>query len=222
MQLSWGPGREIRPPRGEKVKQTKQERRPDEISPIYPSTTISDLPEAMISTRRLRTADRSALAAHLLALSSEDRRLRFGGPSSNNTLRDYVARIDFDRDAVFGFLADDLSLGGAAHVAVVDGVAELGLSVLAAYRRRGIGTALFQLASDFARNIFICTLLVRCLAENAAMIHIARKSGMKVVTRRGAAEAHLELPPPDARTMAADFLVESLALFDSSLKAQLR
>ena len=175
----------------------------------------------MISTRRLHAADRGALAAHLLALSREDRRLRFGGPSSDDTLRDYVGRIDFDRDAVFGFLADDLSLGGAAHVAVVDGVAELGLSVLAAYRRRGIGTALLQRASDFARNHSIRTLLARCLAENAAMLHIARRSGMRIVSRRGAAEAHLQLPPLDAKAMAAEFLLESLALFDSGLKAPL-
>lgn len=202
------------------VKQKKQRRPPAEIPLSHSSATISRLPEAMILTRRLHSADRGALAVHLLALSREDRRLRFGGPSSEDALRDYVARIDFDRDAVFGFLADDLSLGGAAHVAVADGLAELGLSVLAAYRRRGIGTALFRRASDFARNHSIRTLLARCLAENAAMMHIARKSGMKIVASRGAAEAHLELAPPDAGTLAAEFLLESIALFSSSREAQ--
>ncbi|HUL93436.1 MAG TPA: GNAT family N-acetyltransferase [Burkholderiales bacterium] len=178
------------------------------------------MPVAMISTRRLNGVDRGALAVHLLALSREDRRLRFGGHLSDDTVRDYVARIDFDRDAVFGFPADDPSLGGAAHLAIVDGVAELGLSVLAAYRRRGIGTALLQRASDFARSQSIRTLHARCLAENAAMMHIVRKSGMQIVTRRGAAEAHLQLPPLDARAMAAEFLLESLALFDSRLKTR--
>jgi GNAT superfamily N-acetyltransferase len=174
----------------------------------------------MNSTRRLRTADRGALAAHLLALSNADRWLRFGGHLSDDIVRDYVARINLGRDAVFGFLADDLSLVGAAHIAVVDDLAELGLSVLSAYRRRGIGSALFQRASDFARNHSIRTLLSRCLPENAAMMHIARKSGMKIVTGRGATEAHLQLPPLDARTIAAEFLQESLALFDSNPKAQ--
>jgi GNAT superfamily N-acetyltransferase len=170
----------------------------------------------MIPARRLRAADRGALAAHLLALSREDRRLRFGGAASDARVRGYVARIDFDRDAVFGFLADDLSLGGAAHVAIVDGVAELGLSVLAPYRRRGVGSALFQRASDFARNHFIRMLFMRCLTENAAMMHIARKSGMKIVIGGGAADARLLLPPPDAGTAAIDFLQECLALFESN------
>jgi len=174
----------------------------------------------MTFTGRLRGGDRGAVAAHLLALSRQDRRLRFGGAASDAAIHDYVMRIDFDRDAVFGFLADDLSLGGAAHVAVVDGVAELGVSVLAAYRRRGIGSALFRRAEDFARNQSARTLFVRCLTENAAMMHIARKAGMKIVTGGGAADAHLQLPPPDAGTIATQFVQECLAPFDYSLKAQ--
>jgi GNAT superfamily N-acetyltransferase len=163
----------------------------------------------MIFAQRLHTADRGAVTAHLLALSSEDRRLRFGRALSDAALRDYVARIDFDRDAMFGFLAEDLSLGGAAHLAIVDGVAELGMSVLAAYRRRGVGSALFQRASEFARNHRIRTLFMRCLTGNAAMMHIARKSGMKIVTSGGAADAYLPLNPG---TIAAEFLRECLAL----------
>lgn len=178
------------------------------------------MPETMTFTKSLSAADRGVLAAHLLALSSDDRRLRFGVVASDATIRDYVARIDFDRDAVFGFFADDLSLGGAAHVAVADGVAELGVSVLAGYRRRGIGSALFQRASGFARNHFIRTLFMHCLTENAAIMHIARKSGMKIITGGGEADAHLELPPLDAGSIAAEFLQERLALFDYSLKAQ--
>ena len=160
----------------------------------------------MTFTKRLHTADRGAVAAHLLGLSSEDRRLRFGRAMSEAALRDYVARIDFARDAVFGFLADDLSLSGAAHLAVVDGVAELGVSVLAAFRRRGIGSALFQRASEFARNHFIRTLFMRCLTENTAMMRIARKYGMKIVTGGGAADAYLHLPPLDPGTVASKFL----------------
>ena len=177
------------------------------------------MPRTMAITKSLSAADRGALAAHLLALSSEDRRLRFGIMTSDATLRDYVARIDFDREAVFGFFADDLSLGGAAHVAIADGVAELGVSVLAAYRRRGVGSALFQRASDFARNHFIRTLFVHCLTENAAMMHIARKSEMKIVTGGGEVDAHLQLPPLDVGTVATEFFQERLALFDYNLKA---
>lgn len=174
----------------------------------------------MTFTKSLTATDRGALAAHFLALSQDDRRLRFGGAASDASVRDYVARIDFGRDALFGFFADDLSLAGAAHVAVSDGIAELGVSVLAGYRRGGIGSALFERASAFARNHFIHTLFMHCLTENAAMMHIARKSGMKIVIDCGEADAHLELPPLDAGTITSELLQERLALFDYGLKAQ--
>lgn len=171
-------------------------------------------------TKSLYSADREALAVHLLSLSAADRRLRFGTVASDATIRDYVAHIDFDRDAVFGYFADDLSLGGAAHVAITEGVAELGVSVLEGYRRRGIGSAMFERAAGFARNHFIRTLFMHCLTENTAMMHIARKSGMKIVAGGGEADAHLELPPLDVATVANELLQEQVALFDYNLKAQ--
>ena len=171
-------------------------------------------------TKNLSAADRGALTVHFLALSADDRRLRFGTAAGDATIRNYVDHIDFDRDAAFGFFTDDLSLGGAAHVAVSNGVAELGVSVLPGYRLRGIGSALFDRASAFARNHFIRTLFMHCLTENSAMMHIARKSGMKIVTDGGEADAHLELAPLDAGTIASELLQERLALFDYSLKAQ--
>ncbi len=171
-------------------------------------------------TKSLSPADRDALAAHLLSLSADDRRLRFGTVASDATIRDYVARIDFDRDAVFGYFTDDLGLGGAAHVAILDGVAELGVSVLEGYRRRGIGSALFERAAGFARNHYIRVLFMHCLTQNAAMMHIARKSGMKIVTGGGEADAHLELAPLDVATVTAEFLQDQAALFDYNLKSQ--
>ncbi|MBI2319067.1 MAG: GNAT family N-acetyltransferase [Betaproteobacteria bacterium] len=178
------------------------------------------MPEVMILAKSLSGVDRGALAAHFLALDAEDRRLRFGVPIGDAGIRDYVARIDFDRDAAFGVYADNLSLLGVAHVAVADGAAELGVSVLEGHRGRGVGTALLERAAAFARNRFIGTLFMHCLSENTAMMRIARKSGMKIVTRGGEADARLTLPPLDAATIAAEWLQDSVALFDYNLKNQ--
>ncbi|MBI4291707.1 MAG: GNAT family N-acetyltransferase [Betaproteobacteria bacterium] len=178
------------------------------------------MPEVMTLTKSLTASDRGAITAHFLALGAQDRRLRFGTPISDAAIRDYVARIDFDRDAAFGVFANNLSLRGVAHVAVSEGVAELGVSVLQGHRRRGIGSALFERAAGFARNRFIRTLFMYCLTENTAMMRIARKSGMTIVTGGGEASAHLELAPLDAATIAAEFLQERVALFDYNLKAQ--
>jgi GNAT superfamily N-acetyltransferase len=105
-----------------------------------------------IVTRELTRLERPKLAAHFLALDAEDRRLRFGLPISDAVVTDYVGRIDFARDAVFGVFDDELNLAGAAHLARAEDHAELGVSVLPAHRGRGVGAALLERAHTHARN----------------------------------------------------------------------
>ncbi len=171
------------------------------------------------SAQRLNDNARAALLTHFLALSGEDRRLRFGTPLAPESIAAYVARIDFDRDAVFGIHDDALMLIGAAHVAFGDGAAELGVSVLPGHRDRGVGSALFERAAEHARNRFVATLFMHCLAENAAMMHIARRAGMDVVVAMGEVDAHLELPPASPASIAGEFVTDRLALYDYALKA---
>jgi len=92
-----------------------------------------------ILIRELSRPERPALERHFLALGGDDRRLRFGTPLNDTALRAYVERIDFERDAAFGVVDDQLHLIGAAHVARSERSAELGVSVLPAHRGRGIG-----------------------------------------------------------------------------------
>ena len=47
-----------------------------------------------IVTRELTRFEREKLAAHLLELDAEDRRLRFGLPVSDDTIREYVEGIE--------------------------------------------------------------------------------------------------------------------------------
>jgi GNAT superfamily N-acetyltransferase len=173
-----------------------------------------------IVTRELTPFERPKLAAHLIALDAEDRRLRFGLPASDDTIRDYVARIDFGRDAVFGAFDDALDLAGAAHLARAEGHAELGVSVLPAHRGRGIGGALLERAHTHARNWGIGTLFMHCLTENAAMMHLARKQGMRIAAASGEADAHLALAPASPASFAQALLAERVGLFDYALKAQ--
>jgi len=172
-------------------------------------------------TKSLSRTDRGILTSHLLALSADDRRLRFGSAASDDVIREYVANIDFDRDAAFGLFTDELLLGGAAHVALCDDVAELGLSVLPGCRRRGAGSALFERSCEFVRNHFIPTLFMQCLADNTVMLRIARKAGMKIVANPGEADAYLHLAPPNVGTIASELLQERLAVLDFRLKRQL-
>ncbi len=175
-----------------------------------------------IPVKQLSPLSREALVQHFLALAPEDYRLRFGRSMTPDAVREYVAAIDFDRDAAFGVFDDELRLAGVAHVGRTEDGAELGVSVDPGSRGKGVGSALFERAHGYARNQGLRQLFMHCLAENRAMMHIAGKAGMNIVTEAGAAAAHLELPPGDAATIAQELLQERVALYDIALKAQLR
>ena len=168
--------------------------------------------------RELSPLERPALERHFLALGSSDRRLRFGVPLSDLALRGYVARIDFERDAMFGFSGEDLGLLGVAHLARARGHAELGVSVLEGQRGRGIGGSLLARAHLRARNWGVRALFMHCLTENAAMMRLARKQGMAILTESGETDAWLQLPPPDAGTHFGEVFEQRAALFDHALK----
>jgi RimJ/RimL family protein N-acetyltransferase len=170
--------------------------------------------------QRVNAGGRAALAPHFLALSADDRRLRFGASLSEESVVAYTEGIDFDRDAVFAIFDNDLAAVGVAHLAFGDDIAELGISVLPAHRGRGAGAALFARAAEHARNRSVPSLFMHCLSENAAMMHIARKSGMDIVSSAGDADAHLELAPASPLSITGEYLVDRLALYDYALKAQ--
>jgi len=175
-----------------------------------------------IATRELSRLEREALERHLLSLDDEDRRLRFGVALPDQAIHDYVSRIDFERNAAFGVFDDSLQLVAAAHLARCDSHAELGVSVLPAWRGRGAGAALLARSHTHARNWGIRALFMHCLSENGAMMHLARKQGMRIVTERGESDAWLELPPADASSYVDQLLAERVGLFDFALKRQLQ
>jgi GNAT superfamily N-acetyltransferase len=173
-----------------------------------------------IHVRELSRLDRTAMERHFLALEAEDRRLRFGLAIGDAAVRDYVARIDFGRDAAFGVFDDELHLLAVGHLARGARHVELGISVLAAQRGKGIGGALLARAHMHARNWGERALFMHCLAENGAMMHLARREGMTIGMGGGEADAWLELPPADAFTHFGEVFAQRVALFDYALKAQ--
>lgn len=173
-----------------------------------------------VAVQRLNEGLRAEVALHFLALSAEDRRLRFGRPLAAEGIAAYVDGIDFEHDAMFGVHDDRLKLVGVAHVAFGDELAELGLSVLSGHRGRGVGSALIERAVAHARNRSIRRLFMHCLTENAPILRIAKRLGMDVVTAASEADAHLELPLASPASITGEFVTDKLAIYDYALKAQ--
>lgn len=157
-------------------------------------------------TVRLRESERAALESHFVSLDGEDRRLRFGTQISDDGLRDYVARIDFERDGVFAVQDEALTLLAVVHVAFSDDSAELGLSVLPGSRGKGLGNALFTRAVTHLRNRGTLEVFVHCLTENGAMMHLARKHGMRIIPAGMETDASLVLDPATAHSHLSEWL----------------
>jgi len=174
--------------------------------------------------QKLAEFQRAGLLEHLLALSVEDRRLRFGTLTRDETIERYVAKIDFSSDKVFGIFGLDLQLIGAAHLALDRdaGFAELGLSVNASERGKGHGLALLQRAKLHAVNLGFRTLFMCCLSENKTMVHLARRAGLKVVVEQGEVDAHLRLEAPSFGGVALEAVEDQFALMDLFWKQQLQ
>ncbi|MDQ3028233.1 MAG: GNAT family N-acetyltransferase [Pseudomonadota bacterium] len=176
------------------------------------------------TTVRLTEHDRPALEAHFMALGGEDRRLRFGASIGDEGLRSYVARIDFERDGIFAVQDENLCLLAVVHIAVTQS-AELGLSVLHGLRGQGLGSSLFARAVMHLRNRGLREVFVHCIAENAAMMHLARKHGMRLVSAGSESDGRLALAPATAQSYIAEWLDDQQgrtirALRENSLSAQ--
>lgn len=160
---------------------------------------------------RLRGTDRAALVAHFLALDADDRRLRFGAALADDAIRQLEQRIDFERDEIFGIADDELRLTGVVHVAFYPRMAELGLSVLPGARGRGVGNALFERAVTHLVNRGVRQVFVHCLSENGAMMHLARRHGMRIVRDGGETDAWLALPGPTPGSVFTEWFQERQA-----------
>ena len=201
---------------------------PTEASkPILPTGPALARGRSPVTVRALSSADRDRLLGHFLSLGREDRLLRFGQAAPDHVIENYVRALDFVRDTVFGVFDHDLQLVGVGHLAYLpaDGngrTAEFGVSVLESARGQGIGSRLFERAAIRSRNTHVTTLYMHCLSRNSTMMHIAKKSGMKIEYAYGEADAYLSLEPADQTSIIAEMLAEQAAVFDYAFKRQVR
>jgi GNAT superfamily N-acetyltransferase len=176
-----------------------------------------------VLVRVLTSADRDCLLTHFLSLDVDDRLLRFGQAAPDLVIENYVRGIDFAHDTVFGVFDNQLQLVGVGHLAYLPAdskgrTAEFGVSVLESARGQGVGSKLFERAAIRSRNTQVTTLYIHCLSRNATMMHIARKSGMRIEYAYGEADAWLSLEPADHNSIVTEMMQEHAAVFDYAMK----
>jgi len=178
-----------------------------------------------VPIRSLSARHRPRILAHLLALETSDRYLRFGYAAADDQIRRYVERIAFDRDEVFGVFNRRLELIALAHLAYEPGVdtqpatgAEFGVSVAVRARGRGYGARLFDHAVLRARNRRVESIVIHALTENVAMLKIVRNAGAEIEHLGGDSEARLKLPPEDFASLVAGMVEQQIGELDYRFK----
>jgi GNAT superfamily N-acetyltransferase len=179
----------------------------------------------VVPIRSLGPRHRERIATHLIALEPHDRYLRFGYAATNEHIRRYVDRLDFERDDLLGIYNRKLELIAMAHLAFSsDGdhfsCAEFGVSVLKKARGRGYGTRLFERSVVHARNEGVQMLFVHALSENRAMLKIARNAGAALERAGSETDAYLRLPPATLDSHMSEMVEEQMGLTDYRLKVQ--
>lgn len=177
--------------------------------------------------RELNAHHRKRIVKHLLALTPQDRYLRFGYAANDEQIKRYAEGLNFEQDSIFGVYNWRLQLMAMAHVAYsVDShfaaCAEFGVSVLPSARGRGLGGLLFERAVTHARNEGVSMMFVHALSENIAMIKIARRAGAVIEQEAGEAQAYLRLPAATFDSRVAEMIEEQIAQTDYKLKSQAR
>jgi len=174
--------------------------------------------------RHIMPYEMNKFEEHLLRLSKEDRRLRFGNCKTDETIKQYVSGIGVFDNVIYGCFDDDLNIIAAVHIAVLrteEGkIAELGLSVEREHRGKGYGHELFKKAVEWGESRGISQLFTQCLRENSYMMKIARREGMDTTMEDGEVLAHLNIQPQTIPHIGKELYEECLAWFDFAVKKQ--
>jgi GNAT superfamily N-acetyltransferase len=145
---------------------------------------------AGLGLRQASRADAEALVAHFQALTPEDRRMRFCATLNDEALRNHVDGL-WARDAVVLAAHDGPLWSGPLHrsgpvralaeLLNTGEEAELGISVDASMRRRGVGTSLVQTAARLLAPRGVKRIRATTLNDNHSFVALAQACGAEVV-----------------------------------------
>lgn len=152
------------------------------------------------------------LASHFLALTAGDRFLRFGWVMTDVDIVAYVETLLQSMGTVFAVVEPAPDVAGVLHVDFTNSGAELGLSVAAWARGKGIGSLLLERAERLASDRGVRTLFVRNLSFNVALRRLAMHAGMQIACAPAARSSDL-----DSVSSAAQ---GPITLADYSLRSQ--
>jgi len=160
------------------------------------------------------------LASHFLALPANDRFLRFGWVMTDVDIVAYVENLLQSIGNVFVVVEPAPDISGVLHLEFTRYGVEMGLSVSAWARGKGIGTLLLERAALVAGARGARTLFVRNLNFNAALRRLAHRVGMQVACAPGTRSTRLERLVAGNGQVGHGSGAGTITLADHSLRSQ--
>jgi RimJ/RimL family protein N-acetyltransferase len=156
--------------------------------------------------RQVQGSDAPLLADGFTRLSARSRQMRFltGKPQLSPAELRYFTEVDHHDHEAIGALnpLDGRGVGIARYIRSADDpqAAEIAVTVIDEWHRRGLGTELLTRLSDRARQAGIRRFTAMVDAENRAVAGLLRKMGAELARRgRGTLEYEIMLVPEQAR-----------------------
>lgn len=147
--------------------------------------TLDDGSAAELSP--LLAEDRDLLAEGMTQLSPETRFTRFGQGRGDLTPKelDYLTQVDQRLHVAWGAIAEGTAAGVGRYIVDHEGCAEMAVTVLDRFQRRGLGRALFQALVAVARADGVDSICFEALPENLVVQRIFRGIPLQLDSDQG-------------------------------------
>jgi RimJ/RimL family protein N-acetyltransferase len=94
-------------------------------------------------------------------------------------------------------------VGGCRYIVIAPGRAEVAFSVIDAYQRKGLGTALMRHIAAIAGEAGVEELVAEVLSDNAPMLKVFERSGLELMTRHEGTVIHVSMRYPRSAEQGA-------------------
>ena len=169
-----------------------------------------------------RTEHLAEYAIHLKNLTEQDRYTRFGYAVSPESIDAMILNMLYHQDQhhLFTYYQDN-HIVGFGHLARNETDWELAVSVDYEYQGRGIAGELMTHMIAWGKVHGVHAVFMHCITDNQKIQHLARKHGLKTMSRAGhEITAQVRLPDATVLDYTANFVAEQQELAKDIAKLQ--
>jgi RimJ/RimL family protein N-acetyltransferase len=152
-----------------------------------------------VKIRAQQPEDRKALLAAVQRASMETMYHRFLAAKRELSEQEehFFLDIDFVNHVVLVAETTEegrpVIVGGCRYIVIEPGKAEVAFSVIDAYQKKGLGSALMRHIAAISREAGVEELVAEVLSDNAPMLKVFERSGLAVTSKREGSVVHASM-----------------------------